>query len=866
MIGQTISHYKILEKLGEGGMGEVYLAEDTSLGRKVAVKFLSSDKAADPESRQRFVHEARAQAMLSHPNIATFYEVGEEGDKVFIVMEYIDGQPLSKLAQVEKLSFSEILDIAIQIGEGLSAAHERGITHRDIKPENVLVNSKRLAKITDFGLAKWKGATTLTQSGARMGTAYYMSPEQVDGRKADHRTDIFSLGVVLYELFCARRPFEGDTETAVFYDLVHTPPQPLARYCRNLPEGLERIVFKCLAKKPEERYQHADELVADLKMLKRAGDIDLLPSYIQTSSDKHKKARAKRLKLIGAIAGLALVGAIAILLFLRNNNRPIELNPNMTFRTLDIPFTQVGRPGMSADGNWVSFAAADANGKWDIYFTNTSGGEPRRITFDSTSWIGGIDVSPDGNQIIYTFYNPQINKTETRIVSSLGGASRTIGASATGAIWRPDGERIGYFTNPQSGAANPNQPGKLEFRSVKPDGSDDRLEFLDSLASIGWLAWSPEGKEVALERIFSPREQDIFVRELATGKERRLTFFKSDISGLCWSKDGKIIFSSYKSGSFKLWMVPAAGGQAVQITKGVGHDFASKISSDGRKLIYYQQQPTGQLWIAKLDGSGAQPVPAEPRFRQLPYLSPDGKQIAFSMIDPDNITVMHAYTLNRDGSGRRQISFGNEWAAHPRWSPDGKWMAYSSFLTTEPFDSAKVYLVDAANPGKPKLIGRGRVRKWLDSERLVAFAATNSWIVYTDGREQEKIYRDSTWGIPKLKGKYILFQDLHTDRAGWWWIVPSDSSNGSQTAIPKKVAPSGLPTSFGPEDDFFLYVKNNGEIWKIHLPELREEQIPGNFPGLTFASDINASYDGKEVVYIDKRSTGKLVMIENPFK
>jgi len=269
MIGQTVSHYKILEKLGEGGMGEVYLAEDTSLGRKVAIKFLSSDKASDSESRQRFVHEARAQAMLSHPNIATFYEVGEENGQVFIVMEYIEGQPLSRLAAGEKLSLSEILDIAIQVGEGLQAAHEKGITHRDIKPENVLVTAKRLAKITDFGLAKWKGASTLTQSGARMGTAYYMSPEQVEGKKVDHRTDIFSLGIILYELLCARRPFEGDTDTAIFYDLINTQPQPLARFARNLPEKLEQIVMKCLAKKPEERYQHIDELLVDLRSIKK---------------------------------------------------------------------------------------------------------------------------------------------------------------------------------------------------------------------------------------------------------------------------------------------------------------------------------------------------------------------------------------------------------------------------------------------------------------------------------------------------------------------------------------------------------------------------------------------------------------------
>jgi len=336
MIGQTISHYKILDKLGEGGMGEVYLAEDTSLGRKVAVKFLSSDKAADPESRQRFVHEARAQAMLSHPNIATFYEVGEMQDKVFIVMEYIDGQPLSNLAQVEKLTLPEVLGLAIQVGEGLQAAHEKGVVHRDIKPENVLVTSKHHAKITDFGLAKWKGATTLTQSGARMGTAYYMSPEQVEGKKTDHRTDIFSFGVVLYELLCARRPFEGDAETAIFYALVNTQPQPLARYARNLPEKLEQIVFKCLGKKPEERYQHVDELVTDLKALKRTSEVQTIPIALARPAGFRKKWIAL------SVAGAAILVTLAAYLILPRLFAPIAEKTGSRKMLAVLPFENLG--------------------------------------------------------------------------------------------------------------------------------------------------------------------------------------------------------------------------------------------------------------------------------------------------------------------------------------------------------------------------------------------------------------------------------------------------------------------------------------------------------------------------------------------
>jgi serine/threonine protein kinase/tetratricopeptide (TPR) repeat protein len=274
MIGETISHYKITAKLGAGGMGEVYLAEDLDLGRKVAVKFLSADKSSDEESRQRFIHEARAQAMLNHPNVATFFEVGESDGRAFIVMEYIEGVPVRQYIEETKPSIETILDLAIQIGSGLRAAHDKGVIHRDVKPDNIMVTSDGLVKITDFGLARWMGATTLTKTGTRMGTAFYMSPEQAEGRRVDHRSDIFSLGAVLYELFTGQRPFVGDNEAIVLYELTSKEPEPLARYCRDVPDDLCRIVMKCLAKRPEERFQSCADLVADLTALARgAGSV-----------------------------------------------------------------------------------------------------------------------------------------------------------------------------------------------------------------------------------------------------------------------------------------------------------------------------------------------------------------------------------------------------------------------------------------------------------------------------------------------------------------------------------------------------------------------------------------------------------------
>ncbi|HLG94331.1 MAG TPA: protein kinase, partial [candidate division Zixibacteria bacterium] len=343
MIGQTVSHYRILKKIGEGGMGEVYLAEEMSLGHKVALKFLSAGKAAEPESRKRFIHEAKAQAMVVHPNVATFHEVGNEGEKVFIVMEYIEGQKLSERAKTEPLSLAEILALAVQIGEGLQAAHECGVIHRDINPANVLVTARKTAKITDFGLAKWKGASTITRTGLQMGTDHYMSPEQVDGRRPDLRTDIFSFGAVLYELICARPPFEGTNRESIFYEILYTQPQPMARYCRGVPQGLEQAVFKCLAKKPEERYQSAADLVADLKSIKRkvdSGETDFQLERIGRRSLRsilHKIS----LPLAGVVIALAGLYFIPVIRCLVQGLLGMPCIPSVENLVI-LPFTNVG--------------------------------------------------------------------------------------------------------------------------------------------------------------------------------------------------------------------------------------------------------------------------------------------------------------------------------------------------------------------------------------------------------------------------------------------------------------------------------------------------------------------------------------------
>ncbi|HVP57039.1 MAG TPA: FlgO family outer membrane protein [bacterium] len=270
MIGKTISHYKILEKLGEGGMGVVYKAEDTRLERLVALKFLPPHISENSDEKARFIHEARSASAINHPNVTTIHGIEESPDGVFIVMEYVEGKTLKALASEEPLTLKRILDIGVQICEGLALAHEKGVVHRDIKSENIMVTARGQVKIMDFGLAKLKGASKLTQTGTTLGTIGYMSPEQASGEEVDQRSDIFSAGVVLYELLTGRMPFWGENQAAIINAILNLEPLPIARYNNQVSTTLEYAISKALAKERDERYQHIDELLADLRRERKA--------------------------------------------------------------------------------------------------------------------------------------------------------------------------------------------------------------------------------------------------------------------------------------------------------------------------------------------------------------------------------------------------------------------------------------------------------------------------------------------------------------------------------------------------------------------------------------------------------------------
>jgi serine/threonine protein kinase/predicted Zn-dependent protease len=310
MIGKIISHYKILEKLGEGGMGVVYKAQDTKLDRLVALKFLPPHLTSEFEEKERFIHEAKAASALNHTNITTIYEIDEFEGQMFIVMEYCEGRTLKQVIEKETLSIRKVLDIGIQICEGLALAHEKGIVHRDIKSDNIMLTPRGQVKITDFGLAKLKGATKLTKTRSTLGTLAYMSPEQAQGEEVDQRSDIFSFGVVLYELLTGKLPFAGEHQAAVIYSIINEEPQPIARFNNQVSAKLEDMVFKALAKDKEERYQHIDDLLADLRHEKKSLE------YVKTGQIPKEVITPKPKRKILPIVIPASIVFILVLLFL----------------------------------------------------------------------------------------------------------------------------------------------------------------------------------------------------------------------------------------------------------------------------------------------------------------------------------------------------------------------------------------------------------------------------------------------------------------------------------------------------------------------------------------------------------------------
>ncbi len=710
MINQTISHYFVTEKLGEGGMGVVYKAQDTKLGRAVALKFLAPHLLRDEEARKRFHREAKAAAKLDHPNICTVYEIDEVDGKTFIVMAFLEGRPLSKKIAEGPLKLNEALSVAGQIAEGLEAAHENGVVHRDIKPDNIMLlkGSRGLVKIMDFGLAQLAGSSKLTRGGSTLGTMSYMSPEQAQGAEVDRRSDVWSFGVVLYEMVSGQPPFRGDFDQAVVYSIVNEAPEPLTAVRTGVPKQLEDIVNKALSKKPEERHQHADDLVADLRRLQKEREFGQTRSAVPVP-------KRSRTGLYAVTAWLGVWGPTQAPL------RPVPLTSD--------PGREM-HPSFSPDGNQVAFDWDGENrDNTDIYVKLVAGGRPLRLTTNPAvdsrpAW------SPDGSQI--AFLRRSEGSGGIFLVPPIGGAERKLAEGPhfrvgrfSGLSWSPDGKFLAV-----SDRTSPEEPWAIFLVSVE-SGEKRRLT---SPPAQSWAdhspAFSPDGRTLAFLRWSAAVIVEIYLVQVAGGEPQRLTFKGQGIRSLAWTPDGReIVFSSSPGGgsNSSLWRISSFGGMP-ELLSGTGGDATfPAISRQGSRLIYSRRTLDLNIWRLELSGlTTARDRPARliasTRRDFFPQISPDGDRIAFESSRSGSPEV---WVCDRDGRGAVQLtSFAGVNAGSPCWSPDGRWIAFDA----APDGNGDIYVISADGGSPRRLTTEG------SGEAVPSWSRDGKWIYFSSNR------------------------------------------------------------------------------------------------------------------------------------
>lgn len=901
MIGTTISHYTILEKLGEGGMGVVYKAQDLTLDRQVALKFLPAHVSASEDTKARFLQEAKAAAALNHAHICTIHGVDEADGSMFIVMEYVDGGTLR--TRLPFASVDDAVNAAVQIAEALQEAHAKGIVHRDIKADNIMLTSKGQAKVMDFGLAKLKGSLKLTRTSSTVGTLAYMAPEQIQGGSVDTRSDVFSFGALLFEMLTGKTPFRGEHEASMLYSIVNEEPQALDAFRQDVSPLLSNLILKCLEKDPADRYQHMDDIVSELrrsqkktsKVMRTSSQMSPHPQSGSPASEPVSTSALPasdprdQLKRFGLYGGIVVVLAVVAWLVLMPGG--IRVNPNMTTRVLQVPFTQFSYPSLSPDGKWIAFPAADANGKWDIYFMNVNGGDARRITSDHAAFIQqSTDISDDGSQILYERPSEDGLTIDVCLVSALGGTSRTLAKGAINGRLQPHGTRAGFIRT--ENARHRSQSGMMEFWTVGTDGSDLRREFVDSafVQSSGYrynYCWAPDGKSIAWVRTIAGSKQVIVVFNLQTGEQSVLTAGEENIDDQRWTPEGRIIFSSNRGGNTNLWAIPASGGEAVQVTKGAGPDIGLSIASSANSVVYLQQQRVSNIWRANSDGSLPRQLTQDDREAFQPSFSPDGKRIAFVMTDPDPLKVYQdIYVVDRDGNNRRQLTHNLMNTFGPVWSPDGKRICFTigqSGLgdTSRP----KMYMINADDPGTPRFVGNYYAITWPADDYMLATTGDGAQplLVQLSTATTRPFFRDSALILYMGEDGLVGYFDRRRSTRGWWvtridpaqlsglFTLPGDTIMPRVVQAPLRIpVPSGTRTqpnrtSAASAGGMVIDYTESGVFVHMSFPQRTRRSHPVSFESVRTLS-LDLSSDGKEVTFSIPRINARLVLAENVFE
>ncbi|MBK7377955.1 MAG: protein kinase [Ignavibacteriales bacterium] len=854
MINQNISHYHVLEKLGEGGMGVLYLAEDLELNRKAVLKFLPPDLINDPDINLRFKREAQSAGSLSHPNIVTIYDVGVHENKTFIAMEYVEGKTLREIIKSDELTIERITDISVQICEGLNEAHSKGITHRDIKPENILIDEKGKVKIVDFGLAKIKNTSRgITKQDSTVGTLKYMSPEQIRNETVDHRSDIWSFGVILFEMITGKYPFKGEHDASIFYSVINQLPEPLARYKANIGEGFQRIIDKSLDKDPATRYQHIDELLSDLRREKKES------GEFRIAKRRTKKSKTKISAIISTVAFVVLC-AVLIIYFINSPTKNIK-PPKHTQLTFEgnIYFYDDGQlydmSQISPDGQFTAYVTGKENER-SIYVRDNFGEQAIEI-FKGLKAVNVLKWSPCGNEIFFTatFNNSSYS---SYIIPKLGGKVQQLKTIQYG-CWSPDGNLIAGLSHSYKSINIIKRETDEIVKTIAPKGSFTFINDID---------WAPSGDKILfLTQDDSLHRYQIWTIKTDGTQQLKILEETKSIYSLRWAADGNYIYYLQSNEMTReLMKIEASSSSSDKIPKVVQaglHSFGFSITRDNKKLCYTKYNASSNLWRFTYNRRTNlfQPIKlteGTSLFR-MPDISRSGDKIVF-------VHNGDIFKMSMNGDSIKQLTFLNSFCQTPSWSPDGKEIAFIS--------ESKLFTLSSEG-GTPSVIADkdvGYSAYWeLNSNIYYHKQGNRNFNIFNSVTHESRLFvsNDSVgWMFnPRLSpdsSRVAIFWNrtrniINEISYGMWIISPKDSS--------QKLLLKGfiLPLEWS-EDGSWIYAINSektpAEILTVNA-KTGLTKVIYSIPPSRILGDVDITSDGKTIIYAIQETNSDVWMIEN---